>query len=271
MSEFHQRYRDVSRHGFTVEELGITEVARLNSIVNLVPRTVETILDVGCGEGLITNPLGQMGFSITGCDISFPSLQYVNSSKTQATLEILPFKDDSFDLVVCTSVFEHLPGDLLYQSVSEFQRVARQYILICVPYKEMLWKSLTRCPNCGSIYHKNLHLHSFDEQKLASFLPDVSQVGISYAANQDWKSDSLVWIGQRIFNRYAYSISEVKCPICGIVFSHNVGMNEKRRNQRITGLAERIAKGINHIFRYLTWFSPERPTHMAMLFNIHSN
>lgn len=67
------------------------------------------ILDAGCGTGGLTEKLAKSGFTV-GIDISDialglkPHLQakYINGS-----INNLPFADNSFDLIICISVFYH--------------------------------------------------------------------------------------------------------------------------------------------------------------------
>lgn len=270
MAEIQTRYQDVSRHGFTVVQLGQVEIARLNAIIDIIPNNIGSILDVGCGEGLITNPLVAKNYQVVGCDISHPSLEFVQSSKTQASIESLPFDDQTFDLVLSSSVLEHLPNEFLNKCIHELERVSRKYILVSTPYKEDLWKLLTKCPHCASVYHKNLHLHSFDENSLENLFPKFTPVDISYGKDLDWKPGWIIWVAQHIFNRYSFSRSEIKCPVCGIKFSktnknptltndliHN-GKNKRRK-------FENLVKGLNWIFKKLSLFTPKKPSHIVIL------
>jgi len=270
MSENHKRYQDVSRHGFTVDQLGQVEIARLNAILVRIPKVILSILDVGCGEGLITNPLANKSYSVVGCDISHSALMHVQSLKTQVSIEYLPFDAESFDLALSSSVFEHLTPDLLQKCVSELERISRKYILISTPYKEVLWKSLTKCPNCSSVYHKNLHLLSFDEVSLAALFQNSNPVEISYGMIQDWKPDFLVWIEQYIFNRYSYSRNEIKCPVCGILFSKTktnltpqTGSKDKYKDKR--GVFKITTKIYSFVLSKLMIFSPKKPSHIVIL------
>jgi 2-polyprenyl-6-hydroxyphenyl methylase/3-demethylubiquinone-9 3-methyltransferase len=74
-------------------------------------------LDVGCGGGLLTEALAQLGCAVTGVDPSAPSLATAREHAAQSGLAItyvtapaehLPFADASFALVTCCDVLEHL-------------------------------------------------------------------------------------------------------------------------------------------------------------------
>lgn len=102
------------------------------------PLNPETILDAGCGEGFSLAKLSEskIGKKLEGIDYSreavalsqrlFPTLGFKYGS-----IYSLPYKDNSFDLVVCTEVLEHL--DDPQKALSEVLRVSKKYILFSVP------------------------------------------------------------------------------------------------------------------------------------------
>lgn len=71
------------------------------------------VLEIGCGSGLFTSPLQQMGFrSVHACDISPTFLAMTKARCPEATLwrcdaNHLPFADNSFDQIVGHSVLHH--------------------------------------------------------------------------------------------------------------------------------------------------------------------
>ncbi|MFM2381856.1 MAG: hypothetical protein RLZZ76_623 [Candidatus Parcubacteria bacterium] len=100
----------------------------------------ETVLDAGCGEGALSIMLAKKGAIVTGTDISIPNVQaaqeYAKSMGVQATfqtadLENLPFPDNSFDVVVCSHVLEHIPN--FDKGLQELARVSRKRVVFAVP------------------------------------------------------------------------------------------------------------------------------------------
>ena len=90
-----------------------------------------SVLDVGCGTGLVGRALRARGFAgqIVGLDISEASLEVARQcgaydSVEQADLQQrLPLEDDSVDALVCVGVMTYLPEvETVWR---EFARVAR--------------------------------------------------------------------------------------------------------------------------------------------------
>lgn len=138
-------------------------------IYELFPNNVNSVLDVGCGDGYLTIKLIELKYAkiIFGVDLSYTRMkrakaQSKNSNFCVASSYSLPYKANSFDLVLCTEVLEHLED--FYIAFSEILRVAKKYILITVPNNEPTNKVL--CPNCLQEFYHDGHLHSFNSKDL---------------------------------------------------------------------------------------------------------
>jgi 2-polyprenyl-3-methyl-5-hydroxy-6-metoxy-1,4-benzoquinol methylase len=107
-----------------------------------------SVLDVGCGEGVLTHRWAeQLGEQrIVGIDLPDPKLEAEWARRTRANLEYLaapadklPFSSDEFDLASAIEVLEHVPDP--ERTLAEMARVARHYLLVSVP-REPLWRCL---------------------------------------------------------------------------------------------------------------------------------
>jgi SAM-dependent methyltransferase len=131
---------------------------------SLIPDNVRTILDLGCGDGIITNDLIEKGIDVYGIDFSVVALGFMKGKRSVSDVDRIPFPDQCFDLVLCAEVIEHLPYGVYERTLSEIERVSRQYIIISTPGNEYLPSFDVKCNNCGTIFHRSLHVRSFDRE-----------------------------------------------------------------------------------------------------------
>jgi SAM-dependent methyltransferase len=146
---------------------GFTDATEnFKTLLRLIPNDVKSILDVGCGNGLITNPLGESGFEVTGVDRSVAALKNVTTAKIQCDCNAIPVEDLSFDLVLSSELLEHLEPQLYAETVAEMKRIAKKYILVSVPNDESLSKGIIECPECKTRFHRCYHMHTFTPERL---------------------------------------------------------------------------------------------------------
>ena len=98
-------------------------------------KTVEGILDCGCGNGFFQTYLTEV-FNVRciGLDYSHAMLRKNHlSNKICASVMKMLFPDNSFDLVTCHGLLHHLQHLDRIKAVQEMRRVARKYIFFGEP------------------------------------------------------------------------------------------------------------------------------------------
>ena len=107
-----------------------------------------TVLDVGCGEGILTHKWAQhVEGRVVGLDLEDPAIQSEWETRRAPNLEYrimkaenLPFGDGEFDLAAAIEVLEHVPDP--EHTLAEMARTARGgHLLVSVP-REPLWRAL---------------------------------------------------------------------------------------------------------------------------------
>lgn len=139
--DVHQETRNLDKferdQGIEARLVARFRVRLEREVIALAPAT---LLDAGCGEGVVTGWLAAAlpEASITGADGRADALDDLRRRApgvraVQADLYDLPFAAGEFDVVVCTEVLEHLerPRDAL----RELARVARRHVVITVPHE----------------------------------------------------------------------------------------------------------------------------------------
>ncbi len=188
----------------------------LEKVFSMLPKDIESILDVGCGNGVITNQLPD-NKHVCGMDISDEALKYVNRETKVGSIDKLPFGNDEFDLILSTDTIEHLPIEIYDNGLKEIQRVAKKYLLIAVPYKEDLELAKAKCSKCGCEYHINWHLRSLDIKKLIDDIGtekfNLYSVGFS-GDSWPYYCDVVDKI-DRVANNNFHKWDRAICPLCG--------------------------------------------------------
>jgi SAM-dependent methyltransferase len=108
----------------------------------------ESVLDVGCGEGILTEQwAARLGNGrIVGIDLDDAKLRAEWAKRRRPNLEFraeeatsLSFADGEFDLAAAIEVLEHVPEP--EATLSEMARVASRWLLVSVP-REPVWRAL---------------------------------------------------------------------------------------------------------------------------------
>ena len=90
------------------------------------PSSLE-ILDVGCGGGLVCEPLSRLGYTVTGLDACPAAIEVATSHATEGGLSInylctsaeeLAKENKTFDVITCLELVEHVDNlEILFRSL----------------------------------------------------------------------------------------------------------------------------------------------------------
>ncbi len=107
-------------------------------LVLLADLRIKTVLDAGCGEGFTLNRLKKNlpNKVYSGIDSSPKAIKLGKKLFPELKLRLgniyyLPYKNQTFDLVICTEVLEHLAKPT--EALREIRRVSKKYCLLSVP------------------------------------------------------------------------------------------------------------------------------------------
>ncbi|HLI94994.1 MAG TPA: class I SAM-dependent methyltransferase [Candidatus Baltobacteraceae bacterium] len=99
-----------------------------------------TILDVGCGTGLASEPFATNGFPVTGVDPSEAMLAAASQRLPSATFvkgeaEALPFPNERFDVVISAQTFHWIDRA---RALAEAYRVLRRGGIVAIWWKHIM-------------------------------------------------------------------------------------------------------------------------------------
>ena len=149
------------------------------------------ILDVGCGTGYITNIISnELDSTVIGCDVDNKRIAFAHSNFGQEVIicdiTCLPFKNDSFDLIIASEILEHI--NCIDEALKEIKRIAQKDIIITVPNEPFFrianffrGKNLTRFGNPPD------HVNHYTKKTLYQLLD-------RYFSNISIKTNGFLWI-----------------------------------------------------------------------------
>ncbi len=186
------------------------------------PQKTDKVLDAGCGDGFYLHLLANLTQApLVGLDDNPRALdlarKYVFSKKlklVEGDVLKMPFKNNSFDKIICSEVLEHLPDDV--KGLKEFTRVLKPggIVAITVPSHNypILWDPV------NWILEKLFHTH----------FQDGFWAGV-------WNQHRRLYtpkLLKEVVNKSGLKVVDIKCLThYGLPFNHyllNIGYNLRK-------------------------------------------
>ena len=120
---------DASHYEFTTYVTKERFASFWHQVDNVLKFNPKTVLEIGPGPGIVTDLLRKQGVKVTTVDFA----EDVGADVIASVLA-LPFDDNSFDVVLCCQVLEHIEYDLLLSAVSEINRVCIDGAVVSLPH-----------------------------------------------------------------------------------------------------------------------------------------
>lgn len=99
-----------------------------HQIQEVLPLRPESVLEIGIGNGFVSDYLRKRGVAVTTLDID-PRLDADLVASTTA----IPLSRNTFDIVVCCEVLEHLPFESLSDAMREIHRITTRRAVLSIP------------------------------------------------------------------------------------------------------------------------------------------
>lgn len=142
----------------------------INQIISLIRKEKpKSILDVGCGTGHLINLIEKENYNkfISALDYDIPD--FIKNNKQYQSFEgdilknLKVFDNNSFELVICTHVLEHIKNPKLV--FRDLRRISSKHLLIVCPLEDNLkW---------GMNYHINFYK---DQSTFGKFVSSIGSM-----------------------------------------------------------------------------------------------
>ena len=154
MPEQNKNYQDYFSKSYLHEERWADYQCQVDEILKL--NNVQTVLEIGPGNKIVTTLLKHLGLEVT-------TLDNKESIKPDllASVEKIPAGDNTYDVILCAEVLEHLPYEKFSQVLQEFKRVSNKYVILSLPHWGRHFSLELRIPG----------LHRLRWQRKISFSP----------------------------------------------------------------------------------------------------
>ena len=193
-----------------------SERRRTDDLLRLIPGGSGTALDIGARDGHFSRLLADRYSKVVALDLEKPVFEHPKVECVKGDASALQFADNSFDLVFCAEVLEHIPTHLLDKACAELGRVGREHLLIGVPYRQDTRVGRTTCYSCGEKNPPWGHVNSFDEARLASLFSGYELIGTSFVGETDETTNFLsAWLMDLAGNPYGTYTQDEPCVHCG--------------------------------------------------------
>jgi len=151
-------------------------------INELLSKSPESILIIGKGSGIVENAI-----STIAPDIKVATLDILSqvSPDIVGNMRYLPFRESSFDFVLCCQVLEHIPFFEVREVLKECHRVSKNSVIVSVPHRRKHLKLAIDAPLIGK---RTIILKYPFMRKIKSSTPDGSghfweiNRGVSYSS-----------------------------------------------------------------------------------------
>jgi SAM-dependent methyltransferase len=156
----------------------------------VAPLEPSSLLDAGCGEGeTLARLKPSLPARAAGVDVSPQAIEFTERRLPQVELSCqsigdLSFADDSFELVLCLEVLEHIPDP--DRALADLARVASDYLVISVPHEPWFRVgSLLRGKYVRTLGNHPEHVNHWNRGSLRAFLEPHLQV-VSLRGSFPW-------------------------------------------------------------------------------------
>jgi SAM-dependent methyltransferase len=204
-----------ARRGLGGQLLNASDVIRFEATLAAIPSGTRTILDAGCGLGVLTDVLTGLGYEACGVDLDIEAMQEMQARHVLGSIGDMPFPDRAFDGAIANEVLEHLPVEVFTKARMELARVATQWVIVTVPNAEPLDAASTRCPGCACTYSLHGHVRRFDRRSMETLIPGFRLARLEEVGPFKVRHRSIEWyVRRRLLGKWPLRAGAI-CPQCG--------------------------------------------------------
>lgn len=118
--------KDYKFHNYDYKDRWISYWYQIDEVLKL---GLKTVLEIGIGNGTVAEYLEKQGLKVKTLDID----RNLNPDFTASVLD-MPLENNSFDVILCAEILEHLPFEDFEKGLLELKRVSKKYLVLSLPH-----------------------------------------------------------------------------------------------------------------------------------------
>lgn len=129
--------------GYDTKERFISYWYQINEVLKLSPKN---ILEIGIGNSFVSNYLTKYEIDLITLDFD----KRLGPDVVASVIDI-PFKNESFEIVVCYEVLEHIPFEFFQRALTEMYQIAKKFVILSLPDYSRVYRVHIEIPKYGEI------------------------------------------------------------------------------------------------------------------------
>lgn len=235
------------------------EQKRILDLLSLMPPSFFNGLDIGARDGYISECMAMHCEHVTALDLTMPKIVHERIECVQGNITDLNFNDNTFDVVLCAEVLEHIYPELLQQACAELIRVTKRWLIIGVPFNQDIRLGATRCPSCRKTNPPWGHINSFTVEKLCNLFDPLKAQKINFVSKAKAKTNFVTYaLMEYADHPYGTYVQDECCIHCGAEI--NRLMDQRTLTQKLATRAGFLCHSVQMIF------SQAQPSWVHILF-----
>jgi len=219
--------KDINQKFLINKILGPNFVRRIEwkkMVKYLEPSSDDKFLDIACGQGMFTNKLARMGCDVYGIDISEEDIEIAKIFAEKYNVccdfkvgnaEKLPYSNESFDKIICSSSLEHFENSS--DAVKEMWRVLKNDGLLVLTVDSFNYPISN---DLKEIHRENAHvIHYYSKGDLKNLLKDANfrVINMEYLLNSKITNIFFTYGIKKNWQGFKWAlISLLGYPICSL-------------------------------------------------------
>lgn len=143
----------------------------------------DSVLDIGCGDGFLTNALADYCEHVVGVDSSRTGIALActladasNADFVLGSVDNLPFKENTFNVITLFEVIEHIPVGSVKNALADIRRVLKKdgVLIVTTPNSRNLENIIYRRTMVSKKHEKE-----YSQSELLSRMSDFEKVELS--------------------------------------------------------------------------------------------